>query len=136
MLRFRRYVSLVPSGLAVALLACAAHAQNEDLVLPPRLDGEPYSARLAPQPEERRSSLEEVIVVGENEWRLPDLGETWRRRQEDNKEPARIQANFFPLYDPEDSRQRRDDLFMLNNELRRVGFIELFKIRFGKRPDD
>lgn len=134
MLRYRRFVRFA-HGLAAMLLACDARAQNEDLVLPPRLDDEPYSARLAQQPEDRRSSLEEVIVVGENEWRLPDLGDTWRKRQEDKQEPARIQANFLPMYDPEDSRQRRDDLFMINNELRRVGFVELFKIRFGKRPD-
>jgi len=120
------------------MLACgnAAFGQAEDLTLPPRLDGAPYSARLAEQAEGREPAIEELIVVGENEWRLPDLGSSWRLRQEDEREPARIQANFLPLYDPEDSRQRRDDLFLIHSELRRVGFIELFKIRFGNRSRD
>jgi hypothetical protein len=122
--------------LAVVAIGPAALAQDRDLTLPPRLDDAPYSARLAPQPEERTEALEEVLVTGENEWRLPDLGSRWRARTEAATEPARIAADVLPLYDPESPTHTRNDWFIVNEEIRRVGFIELFKVRFGKPAEE
>lgn len=116
------------------LLAGAAGAQDEDLTLPPKITGTPLEARFEPPPAERRQTIDEVVVVGENPWRLPDLGSSWRLREADKIEPARIEASFFPLYDPENpvSFYAADDS-TITPEIRRVGFIELFKVRFGGR---
>lgn len=111
-------------------------AQEEDLTLPPRLDGTPFEARLAEPRAGSEESLEEVVVVGENEWRLPDLGSAWRLRQEDIEVDTRIEARFLPLYDPEVEPEQRVDLLRMSSELHRVGFIELFQIRFGGRSRD
>lgn len=118
------------------LVSGICSAQDEDLTLPPRLDGEPFAARLAPQPQEREAALEEVVVVGENEWRLPDLGSSWRLRQADDEELTRIETSFLPLYDPEVEPEERNDFLSMSSELHRVGFIELFQIRFGGRSRD
>lgn len=117
-----------------ALLAGAAGAQDEDLKLPPRIDGTPLEPRFEPPPEERRQAIDEIVVVGENPWRLPDLGSSWRLREAEKVEPARIEASFFPLYDPENpvSFYAADDS-TITPEIRRVGFIELFRVRFGSR---
>jgi len=124
-------------GAGLVLLASGiCYAQDEDLTLPPRLDGEPFAARLAPQPKERDAALEEVVVVGENEWRLPDLGSSWRLRQADAKELSRIETSFLPLYDPEAEPEERNDFLSMSSELHRVGFINLFQIRFGGRSRD
>lgn len=106
--------------------------QPQDLTLPPRLDDAPGEARLAAQPEDRRDALEEVVVVAESEWRLPDLGSAWRARQEDVKSNERIEVKFLPLYDPEQDRPTYDPFFT-SRELQQVGFVELFRLRFGDR---
>lgn len=123
-------------AMLILLASTIAAAQDEDLTLPPRLDGTPFAARLAATPAERDEALEEVVVVGENEWRLPDLGSAWRQRQEDAEVPARIEASFLPLYDPEVEPEQRNDFLAMSSELHRVGFIEIFQIRFGRRSQD
>ncbi len=121
----------------VILFFASARAQNdEDLSLPPRLDGTPYESRLAAQPEERRAAFEEVIVIGENEWRLPDLGSAWRVRQKEDLVPARIETRFLPLYDPENQTAANVNPFSFGREMRRVGFIEVFRARFGRRSQN
>jgi hypothetical protein len=121
-------------GTALFAPTLAAFAQSEDLTLPPRLD-EPGQVRLAAGRAGARDGLEEIIVVRESEWRLPDLGSTWRANQEAEQPPQRIEVAILPLYDPE--RQAIDfDPLRINLEAQRVGFIELFRLRFGRRSAD
>jgi hypothetical protein len=132
---------------SIGLAAAGAAAQNDDVPLPPRVVADPAAAaaplrirvpdraRLAPLPEERGATTDEIVVIGGAQWRLPDLGSAWREDQEAADDAARIQTAFLPLYDPENPPQR-SDLFVLNREQQRVGYIELFRIRFGRRPRD
>jgi hypothetical protein len=120
----------------VAGLACLGAApsigQQQDLTLPPRLDESPGDVRLAATPENRRRALEEVVVTSESEWRLPDLGSEWRARQEDERATGRIEVSLLPIYDPEGLQPDFDPL-RINREAQQVGFLELFRVRFGRR---
>jgi hypothetical protein len=131
-------------------LAPSAESQQSDVPLPPRLDTParpqpgapstapvrvPDGARLAPLPEER-AATEEIVVLGQSEWRLPDLGSSWRAEQEAEEAREGIRATFLPLYDP-DNPPTRSDTFLLDREAQqRLGFIELFRVRFGRRSTD
>lgn len=133
-------------GAFLIALAAAAPAQDDDLAVPPRIDaagadtpgpprrlapGErPGAARLAEPVDRGSGPIEEVVVVGDQRLRLPDLGSTWREQQEARRDP-RIEARFFEIYDPNDPTSRAD-AFPVNSEMRRVGYIELFRIRFGR----
>ena len=98
---------------------------------PPRLlDDEPGEAILAQLPENRE--LEEIVVVGENRWRLPDLGGSWRMENE-LPEESRLAVRFLPLYDPEQA-GRLPDIFQVDRQRERIGYLELFRIRFGATP--
>ena len=134
---------------ALSVFAPGAGAQENDVLPPPRLDAPanarvrsqpaaptrvPDGARLAPLPEER-APTEEIIVLGENEWRLPDLGSSWRAEREAEESPDGIQTTFLPLYDPENP-PARSDIFLLNREAQRLGFVEIFRLRFGRRSTD
>jgi hypothetical protein len=92
----------------------------------------PNAARLAPLPEDRDNGPEEIIVIGRG-WRLPDLGSEWRERQEEQARSGRFSATALPLYNP-DRPPFRDETFS-SPEQRRHGYIELFRLRFG-RPRD
>ena len=134
---------------ALALVASVAMGQNDDVPLPPRVDAPPArpaaaspttirapdSARLAPLPEERLATADEIVVIGGLQWRLPDLGSAWRADREEEKSDARIQAALLPLYDPENP-VTHNDMFLLNREMKRLGYIELFRVRFGRRSRD
>lgn len=117
----------------LCLAAAGAAGQESDLTLPPRIDEGPRSTALAAPPAERSDSLDEIIVVGGSEWRLPDLGSEWRARAAAEQGAQRIDVSFVPLYDPE--RDPIDyDPFRINREIQRVGFIELFRVEFGGEP--
>jgi hypothetical protein len=147
-------------GLALALLGATAHGQFRDVPPPPRLEGAetdvqappaeppppleaeptpflerlrtarpPNAARLAPLPEERGDRPDEVIVIGSG-WRLPDLGSDWRAEQAAENPPA-LGTTILPLYDPE--APTNIDTELLNREMTRIGYIELFRFRFGDR---
>jgi hypothetical protein len=148
------------SSLAVALAVAAAWplaAQNTDPLRAPRILNPPAStapppqpaldpsqlrvstgqrppnaARLAPLPTER-SEPEEIVVIGQG-WRLPDLGSEWRARQKEADREARLNATFLPLYDPAKP-PLHSDVFS-SPEQRRHGYIELFRLRFGRRSTD
>ena len=92
----------------------------------------PNAARLAPLPEERNEP-EEIIVIGQG-FRLPDLGSEWRARQKEGKNEGRFSATALPLYDPNQP-PLHSEAFM-SREQRRHGYIELFRLRFGKRSRD
>jgi hypothetical protein len=94
----------------------------------------PNAARLAPLPEERDDGTEEIIVIGQG-WRLPDLGSEWRARQKETANEGRFSATALPLYDP-DEPPLHSDAFTTGSEERRHGYIELFRLRFGRRSSD
>lgn len=93
----------------------------------------PNAARLAPLPEERNDEPEEIIVIGQG-WRLPDLGSEWRARQKETANEGRFSATVLPLYDPAQP-PLHTEAFM-SREQRRHGYIELFRLRFGRRSKD
>lgn len=98
----------------------------------PQADG-PGQARLAAQPKAGREPLEEVVVVGNGKWRLPnlpDLGSSWRQAHAQEKE-GRIHIGITRLYDPASS-PTSNDLFLANREIQRVGFLQLFQVHFGR----
>jgi hypothetical protein len=114
----------------LGLIPVGAAAQESDLTLPPRIDDVPRSTALSAPPAGRSDPLDEIIVVGGTEWRLPDLGSEWRARAAAEQTAQRIDVSLLPLYDPE--RDPIDyDPFRINREIQRVGFIELFRVEFG-----
>ena len=91
----------------------------------------PNAARLAPLPEERGDTPDEIIVIGQG-WRLPDLGSEWRERQKAaERDVGRFSATALPLYDPAEP-PVHGEVFS-SPEQRRHGYIELFRLRFGRR---
>ena len=96
----------------------------------------PNAARLAPLPEQRRADndIEEIVVIGGN-WRLPDLGSAWRARQEAAELGDGPRLTILPLYDPEHPTTFNSP-FLLNREMTRIGYIDLFRVRFGRRSSD
>jgi hypothetical protein len=135
---------LFPKPVAVIALCSVSligpAGAQEDLTEPPRITDTPSSLSpaeslgVAPTPDEdRQEQLEEIIVVRENRWRLPDLGSDWRSRQEAEPDTGRIEVDFLPLFDPETEQDPFGDYFPLNRELARVGYIEVFRVRFGRR---
>jgi hypothetical protein len=93
----------------------------------------PNAARLAPLPEERNNEPEEIIVIGQG-WRLPDLGSEWRARQKEAASSRRFSATALPLYDPARPPEHTDAF--TSQEQRRHGYIDLFRLRFGRRSSD
>ena len=94
----------------------------------------PNAARLAPLPEDRRDGTEEIIVIGQG-WRLPDLGSEWRAHQKEAADQGRFSATALPLYDPGEP-PLHSDAFTAGGEERRHGYIELFRLRFGRRTTE
>jgi len=124
------------AGLAIVLLSAAILcAAQDELTLPPRItDAVRPETRLAlPVNADREQSMEEVLVVRENPWRLPTLGREWRAREAAKPDTSRISTDFLPLYDPEVEAPFARDFFPVNTEMQRVGFFELFRVRFGER---
>lgn len=121
-----------PAVAAAVALAGTAWAQTEPPPPPRILDGAPGEAILARLPEDREEILEEIVVIGEDRWRLPDLGATWRLENEEPEE-SRLAVRFLPLYDPE-LEDTLPDIFVINKQQERLGYLELFRIRFGGEP--
>ena len=101
---------------------------------PPPISGSlrpPNAATLAPLPEDRADKPDEIIVIGQG-WRLPDLGSDWRKKQDEAEDSSSSHVTFIPLYDPDHPPQRSEPL-LAPAEWQRHGYIELFRMRFGKR---
>ena len=115
-------------------LALAGSVAAQDAPAPPRIlpDG-PGSVSLAPLPGDRATEMEEIVVIGRSEWRLPDLGSSLGEATE--REQGRWRASFLPLYDPE-TPMRGPELLEVTTAPQRVNYIELFRVRFGPRPPE
>jgi hypothetical protein len=118
--------------------ATTVNPQDLRVSLPPIGGGArpPNAARLAPLPSERNDEPEEIIVIGQG-WRLPDLGSEWRARQKEAAKAGRFTATALPLYDPNQPPLHSEAFTATtSSEERRHGYIELFKLRFGRRSSD
>jgi len=130
--RIERRAETAPA--ATILPAPAAATSNR---MPPPIQGAlrpPNAATLALLPEDRSDKPDkpdEIIVTAQG-WRLPDLGSEWRRKQEEAEDTGRFHVTYMPLYDPSRPPQR-DEMLLAPAEWRRHGYIELFRMRFGKR---
>ena len=160
----RRGIAATAAMLAVASLAAPpVLAQRDDVPLPPRVDTPdsgpsaapplpsfaspimtieaqslpgraPRASRLAPLPEDRGSTPDEIVVIGGGEWHLPDLG-SWRAEERAEDRSNRIRVTFLHLYDPE-AAQPAENPFLLNGEQKRFGNLQVIRWRFGRKPKD
>ena len=126
-----RLTAQITLGLLAAIAACLARAQETDLTLPPAIASGPGDVRLEPAAEEREDVLEAVVTGGQTDWRLPDLGSSFRSRIPEDPD-QRIHVTFIGLYDPE-NQDPIEEMFPDSEEFRRVGFLRIFELRFGKR---
>lgn len=112
-----------PSTLTAAQLAATAAPARP-----------PNAALLAPRVEGRgnTTTIEEIVVIGTSS-HLPDLGSRWRARQQAAEEDAKGNAHLtlLPLYDPE--HPTTFDSLLAPPEMQRMGYIDLFRLRFGHR---
>ena len=112
-----------PSTLTAAQLAATAAPARP-----------PNAAILAPRVEGRgtTTTIEEIVVIGTSS-HLPDLGSRWRARQKAAEEDAKGNAHLtvLPLYDPENP--TTFDSQLAPPEMQRMGYIDLFRVRFGHR---
>lgn len=111
-----------PSTLTAAQLAMTA--------APAR----PPNAATLPPPTPGRglTPIDEIIVIGSTS-HLPDLGSRWRARQQAAEEDAKGRAHLtvLPLYDPD--HPTRFESLLAPPEMQRMGYIDLFRVRFGHR---
>jgi hypothetical protein len=112
-----------PSTLSAAQLASTAAPARP-----------PNAAMLAPRPEGRgnTTTIDEIVVIGTSS-HLPDLGSRWRARQQAAEEDAKGNAHLtlLPLYDPE--HPTTFDSLLAPPEMQRMGYIDIFRVRFGHR---
>ncbi len=76
------------------------------------------------------SVIEEIVVIGRKKTRHPNSGNS-SGIDPVVQMPGRIDWQFLPRYDPEQA-DRYFDLIQLDEEIRRAGFIELFRVSFGR----
>lgn len=133
-------LSIIAALLGIAWLSTAI-AQDEqlaevDLTLPPRIDTEaaPGEARLEPPPEEREDMLEAVVTGGQRDFRLPDLGTSFRQDDEEYDPTERIDVTFLYLFDPE-NQDPAEEAFPSLEERLGVGMLRIFRIDFGRRDE-
>ena len=74
--------------------------------------------------------IEEIVVIGRKKSQHPNLGNS-SGTDSVVQMPGRIDWQFLPRYDPEQA-DRYFDLIQLDEEIRRGGFIELFRVSFGR----
>jgi hypothetical protein len=134
------------ASLSLSAISCwAQDATPEDLTQPPRIDDQaqverqvsaagnsPGETRLEPAEEEREDVLEAVVTGGQTDFRLPDLGTSFRNAEEERDPNQRMEVTFLYLYDPENI-DPAEEVFPTIEDLRRVGFLRVFELRFGRR---
>ncbi len=74
--------------------------------------------------------IEEIVVIGTKRRRHSNLGSSGGTDPVVQK-PARIDLQFLPTYDPVLAYPYIDQV-QLDDQIRRAGFIELFRVRFGR----
>ena len=74
--------------------------------------------------------IEEIVVIGRKKSQHPNLGDSSSTGPVVQM-PGRIDWQFLPRYDPEQA-DRYFDLIQHDEEIRRAGFIELFRVSFGR----
>ncbi len=74
--------------------------------------------------------IEEIVVIGKVKRQLSNLGRSLYADPVVQK-PSRIDWEFLHVYDPEQAYPYFGQ-FQLDEEIRRAGFIELFRVRFGR----
>ena len=74
--------------------------------------------------------IEEIVVIGRKISQHPNFGNSSGTDPVVHM-PGRIDWQFLPRYDPEQG-DRYFDLIQLDEEIRRAGFIELFRVSFGR----
>ncbi len=74
--------------------------------------------------------IEEIVVIGRKKTQHPNLGNS-SGTDLVVQMPGRIDWHVLPRYDPEQA-DRYFDLIQLDEEIRRAGFIELFRVSFGR----
>ena len=74
--------------------------------------------------------IEEIVVIGKKNSQHSNLGSNSSTNPLVQM-PGRIDWRFLPPYDPEQA-DRYYDLIQLDEEIRRAGFIELFRFSFGR----
>jgi len=74
--------------------------------------------------------IEEIVVIGRKKSQHRNLGNSSGTDPVVQK-PGRIDWQFLPMYDPEQA-YPYSDLFQFDQEIRRRGFIELFRVSFGR----
>ena len=74
--------------------------------------------------------IEEIVVIGRKKSRYPNLNNS-SGTDPVVQMPGRVDWQFLPRYDPEKA-DRYFDLIQLDEEIRRAGFIELFRVSFGR----
>jgi hypothetical protein len=129
------------SLISIAFLS-SAFAQEEtpagdELTLPPRIDpaAAPGEARLEPAPDEREDMLEAVVTRGQTDFRLPDLGTSFRKEKEEYDPTERIDVQFLYLFDPE-NQDPAEEAFPSLEERLGVGMIKVFRITLGNPDKD
>ena len=126
--RIERRAEAAPAGTSGAPATASSSRTPPPILGSPR---PPNAATLAPLPEDRVYKPDEIIVIGQG-WRLPDLGSDWRKKQEEGEDGGRFHVTYMPFYDPNRPPQRSEPL-LAPAEWQRHGYIELFRMRFGKR---
>ena len=74
--------------------------------------------------------IEEIVVIGRKKSQHSNLGSNSSTNPLVQM-PGRIDWRLLPRYDPERA-DRYYDLIQLDEEIRRAGFIELFRFSFGR----
>lgn len=128
---------LTATGLFVSIAFLSSVFAQEDtpgnnLTIPPRIDpaAAPGDARLEPAPDEREDMLEAVVTGGQTDFRLPDLGTSFREDDEEYDPTERIDVQFLYLFDPENE-DPAEEAFPSLEERLGVGMIKLFRITIG-----
>ena len=74
--------------------------------------------------------IEEIVVIGRKKSQHPNPGNS-SGIDPVMQMPGGIDWQLLPRYDPEQA-DRYFDLIQLDEEIRRAGFIELFRVSFGR----
>lgn len=129
----RSVLSRTAMAVCLILFFDIDSSAQEDLTAPPRIVDE-TTPPSPPPPSRSTEELEEIIVISnQNPWRLPDLGSAWRDPLAEQANNGRIDADLLPIWNPAAEEIPTRDSYEPGENFRRAGFIEIFRVRFGRR---